>query len=414
MTRHRSSAIPDSITKITGGYPSKLVIFQVEASPYYWVRYFTKGKIYRKSTKTTNKNEAIAFAKVFYEDILLKERNSIPLGSSPSFERCAKELLIKQEELILRGERNPLLNQKDTRILKLDLLPYFRGYDIKEIKYKNLEDYISGIAKRNLASATIKKHINLLGKIFNLALREELIEYIPPMPKIKVIDSPRGWFNDDEYDHLKKTVFKLIENKVVVRYHLIDDEIRLLITFMVNAFLRPSDIKNLRNRNIQIVDDEDTFLRIQTDSSKTINHPIVSMPAGVGIYRDIIKYQQNMNRPCRRDDFVFFPHLQNRDYALRTICRQFNEILSKSELKNSSSGQTRTIYSLRHTAIMLRLTKGDNIDLLTLARNSRTSVSMIERFYARPLNAEMNLDKLQSFRPKSNKNNVRKTTETPF
>jgi hypothetical protein len=51
------------------------------------------------------KKDAIEFAKKFYEDILLRERNLLPLGSSPVFERVARELLIEQSQLIERGER---------------------------------------------------------------------------------------------------------------------------------------------------------------------------------------------------------------------------------------------------------------------------------------------------------------------
>ena len=101
-----------------------------------------------------------------------------------------------------------------------------------------------------------------------------------------------------------------------------------------------------------------------------------------------------------KDDFVFLPHISNRDRAMKIMSSQFNEVLKYADLKNSSSGEPRTLYSLRHTAIMFRLTKGDHIDLLTLARNARTSVDMIERFYAKPLSAEMNVDKLQSMRSK--------------
>ena len=81
--------------------------------------------------------------------------------------------------------------------------------------------------------------------------------------------------------------------------------------------------------------------------------------------------------------------------------RQFDYIVKAAGLKKSPNGEERTIYSLRHTAIMFRLTKGENIDLLTLARNARTSVEMIERFYARHLNAEMNVEKIQSMRNKT-------------
>ena len=108
----------------------------------------------------------------------------------------------------------------------------------------------------------------------------------------------------------------------------------------------------------------------------------------------------NLSDGVKKDDFVFLPHISNRDRAMKIMSSQFNEVLKYADLKNSSSGEPRTLYSLRHTAIMFRLTKGDHIDLLTLARNARTSVDMIERFYAKPLSAEMNVDKLQSMRSK--------------
>ena len=61
-------------------------------------------------------------------------------------------------------------------------------------------------------------------------------------------------------------------------------------------------------------------------------------------------------------------------------------------------GRKRTLCSLRHTAIMYRLLYGQGIDTLTLARNARTSVQMIERFYASSLTGEMNVGMLQSKR----------------
>lgn len=47
-----------------------------------------------------------------------------------------------------------------------------------------------------------------------------------------------------------------------------------------------------------------------------------------------------------------------------------------------------------------KVIKGDNISLrlLTLARSARTSVEMIDRFYAKHLTAEMNIEQLQSNR----------------
>ncbi|MGA1350098.1 MAG: hypothetical protein ACO31B_03040 [Burkholderiaceae bacterium] len=77
---------------------------------------------------------------------------------------------------------------------------------------------------------------------------------------------------------------------------------------------------------------------------------------------------------------------------------QFRRILEAAGLRKGAGGQNRTLYSLRHTAITFRLLYGQGIDLLTLAKNARTSVEMIEKFYASELNPEMNVAMLQSRR----------------
>jgi integrase len=98
------------------------------------------------------------------------------------------------------------------------------------------------------------------------------------------------------------------------------------------------------------------------------------------------------------EDYLFLPQIKNRKIAGPIMISHFNKILFEANLKFGPLGQKRSLYSLRHTAIMFRLLYGQGIDLLTLARNSRTSVQMIEQFYASNLNAEMNIQLLQSKR----------------
>src|ERR1700720_791628 len=57
-----------------------------------------------------------------------------------------------------------------------------------------------------------------------------------------------------------------------------------------------------------------------------------------------------------------------------------NTILGELELKFDRDGNRRTAYSLRHTYICLRLMEG--ADIYQVAKNCRTSVEMIETFYA--------------------------------
>jgi integrase len=58
----------------------------------------------------------------------------------------------------------------------------------------------------------------------------------------------------------------------------------------------------------------------------------------------------------------------------------FNTILEEENLKKDREGLPRTAYSLRHTYICLRLMEG--ADIYQIAKNCRTSVEMIEKYYA--------------------------------
>ncbi|MEY2680982.1 MAG: hypothetical protein RL661_1213, partial [Pseudomonadota bacterium] len=94
---------------------------------------------------------------------------------------------------------------------------------------------------------------------------------------------------------------------------------------------------------------------------------------------------------------------KKRDYALQQLQRQFDIVLAELGLAQGAKGAERTIYSLRHTCIMYRLMYGEKVDVITLARNARTSPEMIDRFYASQLKAEDNIEMLQSKRSRSKK-----------
>jgi len=95
-------------------------------------------------------------------------------------------------------------------------------------------------------------------------------------------------------------------------------------------------------------------------------------------------------------DFLFLPEVTNRTTAMVLMDVHFRRVLEATGLRQGHRGQNRTLYSLRHTCITFRLLFGSGIDLLTLAKNARTSVDMIERFYASELSAEMKISMLQS------------------
>jgi integrase len=170
------------------------------------------------------------------------------------------------------------------------------------------------------------------------------------------------------------------------------------IRFMVNSFVRPGDIRQLKHKHVQVVRSESTYLRLTLPETKKHDTPVVTLRPAVQVYEVALARAQakGLGGP---DDYVFLPGETDRVYALAVLGFWFKWVMREAGVATVDVlGRDRTLYCLRHTSIMFRLLYGQGIDMLTLARNARTSVQMIERFYASALDGEMNVAMLQSRR----------------
>jgi integrase len=78
-----------------------------------------------------------------------------------------------------------------------------------------------------------------------------------------------------------------------------------------------------------------------------------------------------------------------------------NTVLDELNLKFDRDGRRRTAYSLRHTYICLRLMEG--ADIYQIAKNCRTSVEMIEKFYAAHIKNRLDAAAINVRKPKPSK-----------
>jgi hypothetical protein len=184
----------------------------------------------------------------------------------------------------------------------------------------------------------------------------------------------------------------------------VTEDMRRLIVFMSHSYIRPSDIRLLKHGHVDIVLGEFKYLRLRLPPTKGHSDPITTMPTAVRVYLELKQFHDahgmgsGKDGKVIEDDYVFLPQYRKREYALKQLQRQWEILMVDTGLGEGPSGEERSLYSLRHTAIMYRLMFGDGINTLALARNARTSVEMIDRFYAKPLSGEMNIDMLQSKR----------------
>jgi len=256
------------------------------------------------------------------------------------------------------------------------------------------------MAEEQVKSGTILTVMSFISCVLNLAVDEGIIQRAPKIPRPKQEDCPRSAFTRAEYLRLLATCREVERGKLDVRWKSVraDVDLRAMITFAVNTFFRPGDLFTLQHKHVEIVERATTrYLKLTPPPSKGHSMPIISMPPAVDVYRRLLARQKacGFGNP---DDYVFFPDRPNRDYAKELGRRLFGRLLEAADLKTNARGERFNLYSLRHSAIMFRLINAKDLDLLTLARNCRTSVEMIDRFYASELTAEMKVDSLQSFR----------------
>ena len=171
-----------------------------------------------------------------------------------------------------------------------------------------------------------------------------------------------------------------------------------VIRFMVNSFVRPGDLRQLQHKHVQVVRGERVYLRMTLPETKRHDTPMVTLRPAVRVYESALSQARAMGLG-QPDDYVFLPAEKDRNYALAVLGFWFKWVMREAGVAPEDTlGRLRTLYCLRHTSIMFRLLYGQGIDMLTLARNARTSVQMIERFYASALDGEMNVAMLQSRR----------------
>ena len=337
-----------------------------------------------------------------------------------SFEKLADIWL---EQVCARAGRGEI-TQKTCDVTRHRLvgkvLPFFKSRRPSEVGPHDVDEFLSWLAGQGLGRGTLFQYLLLLRNLLFLAVRHALRKEVPEFPKLTVAHKPRAMLSVLEYRKVVQTAYRLHRQQAMApevkrqggkrarfwigpKQLFLPRDMAWMVVFMVNSFMRPSDLRNLQHKHVEVVrSGQQVYLRLRLPQSKRHDTPIVSLRPAVRVYEALKKYAcaQGQATP---DDHVVLPQEPNRHRALALMGFWFAWILREAGVTaHDEHGRERTVYSLRHTAIMYRLMYGQGIDMLTLARNARTSVRMIEHFYASTLSGEMNVGMLQSRRTRKN------------
>ena len=386
-----------------------LSIYRVANSPYWMVRVWDR-KRKKYITKTTGETSSILAKEAAQSLALSLLRAEKPVELEYAFHTYARKLLHKSRLQSDAGERNAqYVKTIHWAVQNADwgLLDYFGDMDVRKVKSMHFQEYLGWLQKKRPAlAASTKNTLNATFRnVMKMAVDEGAVDAVPSTPRSKLKDNPRPFFRfhplvskeEDAYQALLTAAKQMAEDKVIVRGVPVTDELYDLLLFLSHSFVRPltTELYAIRHSDVTVADDPKRLV-VTVRDGKTGYRAANTMPAAVSVYERI--KQRNPN--ADREDYIFLPEYLNRTTAAKIIQRQFGELMDRSGLKvDKSTGKTHTLYSLRHTAICMRIINSEGqVNIFNLAKNAGTSVDQIERFYARflPLSKEMARN-LQSF-----------------
>jgi integrase len=400
-----------------------------------------------KQRRTSTKEESLPLAKQIAEDWYLELRGKDRAGllTSEKTFRQAADLFLKEYEIITEGHRSPRWVQGHGIRLRLHLLPFFGDLGVSEVTSGKVQDYrvhrITSRLESNPESksnrppkdkaparSTIHDEIVTLRQVLKTAIRHGWLDHLPDLSppyktQGKVVHRP--WFSPAEYKQLYEATRAYARQPFHDHYKWNAEQVHDFVLFMANTGLRPDEAKNLQHRDVTIADDEasgERILEIEVRGKRGVGF-CKSMPSAVRPYERLLNRPKPASTESRRQRQrrrreggpepeppavpppAKLPEPTDHVFPGNHI-KLFNGVLTRTKLKFDRDGNRRTAYSLRHTYICMRLMEG--ADIYQIAKNCRTSVEMIEKFYAAHIKTTLDAAAINVRRPKP----VRKDQKT--
>lgn len=387
------------------------------------------GTRFRESTHEETLDQAKDVAEEWYLDLRGKLRRGEILKKERKFKEAAEHYL-REVRVLAVSSRSPKYVEMVELRLKVHILPFFGEKDISEInrglvqsyRVKRAEDSIARTAKpaqdgkagspgRPPARSTMTQEIVIIRQVLKHAEGMGWIPFVPSLSQPYMTQGKKGrraWFSPEEYKQLYTATRKRITDGKRPGWKSHYEDMHDYVLFMANTGLRPDEASRLEFRDVAIEHDaatKQTILVIDVRGKTGVGF-CKSMPGAVEPFRRLkARRERELNEKLPTASPP--QELKPTDRVFRKFNRHlFNQILAEEGLKKDRDGQSRTAYSLRHTYISMRLMEGANIH--QIANNCRTSVKMIEEFYAAHIKDRIDAGAINVQRPKS-----RHTAENP-
>lgn len=374
------------------------------------------GHQYRSSTKEEELPQAKQFAEDWYLTLRGKARAGL-LKNEKTFADAADQFE-KEYEVITEGQRSQRWTEGHKARIRIHLRPFFGKLGLSQVTPGKVQEYRvhrmtvkpdahPPESKSNRkpkttppARSTLHDEIVTLRLVLKTAIRHGWLSHLPDLSppyrtQGKIVRRP--WFSPAEYKQLYTATREHAKN-ALPRFRWNAEQVHDYVLFMANTGLRPDETKNLQHRDVTVVQDRDTegrILEIEVRGKRGVGF-CKSMPGAVHPYQRLLKRAKPAGDDLANQE-PRYPQPTDPVFPGNHI-KLSNGVLRRAALKLDRESNKRTAYSLRHTYICMRLIEG--ADIYALAKNCRTSVEMIQKFYAAHIKDLLDASVINVRRPK--------------
>jgi len=269
VSRSRNAVIKSSMTCIEG-LPKKLKIYRIAGSKFWQMRYFTDGKYFSKSLKSVDLQEAKQTAISIYESLRAEGLGMDDKSDQAHMKGLQNQHLLHNliEEILeieLDKVRRDEIKHGSYVMTKIRLeglvFDFLKEKPLNKIDILVLEEFIRFLTEKELSASTMQGYIAQMRKILKLLERKKILNSVPNFPPLKSQPNSRGGFTLTEYKSILRKSKELRQHvftdwgegkRAWMRkaYRQMPEEINWIIRFMIYTFLRPGDIRQLKNKHI--------------------------------------------------------------------------------------------------------------------------------------------------------------------
>lgn len=337
-----------------------------------------KGYIYR-STRTSDEYQAFKFADDLYNHLLVKTLGGTNIKASKIVDAVDLYIKANAKYKSRRSIHNKILLVERIR-------PFLEKRNFGEFDTAFISQLTNSIVNSsrsdNLSPNTIKRIYSDLKHFLVWCADEGFIDKLPKFPRVSSENSRRPHFDNSDWRKLTRHLreYTRVENKAVFR------DRKMLVNYVLilaNTGIRVGEARTLKWRDVrQVVSGKERNI-VLTVKGKTGLREVVARTSDVRKYfREIFELRTSELEKQPDPDSLVFSHKDGE--PIGSFKKSFSTLIKAANVEKDTFGQTRTIYSLRHTYATFRLHEG--VNHYALAKNMGTSVAMIEQFYGHTTN----------------------------